>query len=150
MVMVAPLFGWHFSVVAGGSMEPTIGFGSVAVIQPVEGQDVAVGDIIAFAPPSAPGSSTIHRVVGVEQGGGSVQFRTKGDANDSPDPNLVPAQNVRGRVCLYVPHLGSIINGMRSTTGRALLFGIPAGVIILLELKSIIGVVRGWRVKTGG
>ena len=147
---IAPHFGWHFSILRGGSMEPAIDIGSVAVIQPVEAQTIAVGDIIEFAPPSATNGTTIHRVVEVVDEGGSLQFRTKGDANETADPYLVPAQNVEGGVWLCVPYLGHIIDDIRTPLGRALLFGIPAFLIILLELKSIFSVARDWRLRIGG
>lgn len=139
---VGPRFGWHVTMVGGGSMEPAIATGSAAVVQPVNAQNIAVGDVISFAPPSAPAAATIHRVVDVIAEDGALLFRTQGDANNAPDPYLVPAQNVKGRVMLAVPYVGYVLNGIGTPLGRSLLFGIPALFLIVYELRNISAEVR--------
>lgn len=134
---MAPRFGWQVTVVGGGSMKPAIATGSVAVIQPVDAQSIAVGDVISFAPPSAPAAATIHRVVEVFAEGGTLQFRTQGDANDTPDPYVVPAQNVNGWLRLSVPYAGYVLSGIGTPLGRSLLFGVPALLLIAYEIRSI-------------
>lgn len=145
--VVAPRFGWHVTVVSGGSMQPAIATGSVAVGQPVDVHDIAVGDAILFAPPSAPATVTIHRVVEVFAQGGTLQFRTQGDANDAPDPYVVPAQNVKGRVRLTVPYLGYALSGIGTPVGRSLLFGVPALLLIAHELHRIGAELRARRAR---
>lgn len=134
---MAPRFGWHVTVVGGGSMEPAIATGSVVVVQPVDTQSIAAGDVVLYAPPSAPGTTTIHRVVEVVVENGALQFRTQGDANDAPDPSLVPAQNVKGQVRLSVPYAGYVVYFIRTPLGLGLLIGMPAALIIGIELRNI-------------
>lgn len=142
---MAPRFGWHVTVVGGGSMEPAIAAGGVVVVQPVDTQSIAAGDVVLYAPPSAPGTTTIHRVVEVVVENGALQFRTQGDANDAPDPYLVPAQNVKGQVRLLVPYLGYALSGIGTPLGRSLLFGVPALMLIAYELRNVCVAVRARR-----
>ena len=137
-MLLAPRFGWQLSSIRGGSMEPTLGDGSMAVVQPVETDAIAAGDIVEYASPSAPSETVIHRVVEVVEEGGLLQFRTQGDANNSPDPYLVAPQSIRGRVMLCIPYLGYVMEYVGTPLGRGLLFGIPAVLIILFEARRIV------------
>ncbi|MEM2685836.1 MAG: signal peptidase I, partial [Candidatus Bathyarchaeia archaeon] len=51
-------------------------------------------------------SPVVHRVVEVVLENGVVYFKTKGDANGSEDPWLLPAENVIGRLLYRIPYLG--------------------------------------------
>ncbi len=66
-------------------MEPTLPVHSLILVQEVRPKDVRVGDIITFDPPG-PTPRVTHRVVDRGRVGGSRwYFRTKGDANPTPD-----------------------------------------------------------------
>jgi signal peptidase len=81
--VVALFIGGHFSVIMTGSMEPTIPVGSIVTIKKVNPEYVKVGDIITF---KAGESTVMHRVIDKIVENGSYYFRTKGDANEVPDP----------------------------------------------------------------
>lgn len=147
LVILAPRFGWQVSMVYSGSMEPALDVGGVAVVRPVDPQAIKAGDVISYAPPTDTSIRVTHRVIEVVQGGDSLMFRTKGDANEDPDAYAVPAQNVVGRVWICVPYLGYLIDYIRTPLGFGLLIGIPAALLILIELKSIFSLVRGSRQK---
>jgi signal peptidase len=87
-VTVAAAAAWHDLAplaVTSGSMEPTLPIHSMILVQEVRPKDVRVGDIITFDPPGTTPRVT-HRVVDRERVGGSRwYFRTKGDANPTPD-----------------------------------------------------------------
>jgi signal peptidase len=135
-VIIAPHFGWRCDIVYGGSMEPAMDVGSLAVIRPVDPQDVEAGDIITY---KWRGESRLmtHRVVEVANNDGAVTFTTKGDANEEPDTWAVPPEDVVGRVWFSVPYAGHAIHNMRTPLGLWLLIGIPATIIILMELRNI-------------
>ena len=135
-VIMAPRFGWHLNIVYGGSMEPAMDVGSLAVIPPVDPQDVEVGDIITF---KWRGSSalTTHRVVDVANSDGSLMFTTKGDANEDPDSYGVPPEDVVGRVWMSVPYAGYVMDYIKTPLGFGLLIGIPAALIIGMESRNI-------------
>ena len=146
-IFIAPRFGWHLDIVYGGSMESAIKLGSLAVIQPVDPQTVKVGDIITYRSGAESTTVTTHRVVEVIRGEDSLMFHTKGDANEDPDAYAVPAENVAGRMWLSVPYAGYVMDFVRKPLGFGLLIGIPAALIIGIELKNIFNAVRDLRRK---
>lgn len=136
-IFVGPKFGWHVDTVYGGSMEPAIKLGSLAVIKPVEPETVSEGDIITFAAPTENSVIITHRVTQVIDGESGLMFSTKGDANEEPDAYTVPAENVLGRVWISIPYAGYFTDFTRSRLGFGLLIGIPAAIIIGIELRNI-------------
>ena len=93
-VYVAPHIGWRVNAVLSGSMEPALKVGSLVVTRPVEPDKVEVGDMITFNPVSVGENMITHRVIGIAMNS-PIHFATKGDANDKPDPFMVPEQNLR-------------------------------------------------------
>ena len=94
-----------FIVVASGSMSPALEVGDLIIVQGIPPADIQIGDIIVFDPPQ--GSRTIHRVTRIQTlPNGTIQFKTKGDANPNEDLRWVPEQNVHGRVLYRIPYLG--------------------------------------------
>ena len=145
-VIIAPHFGWRCDIVYGGSMEPAMDVGSLAVIRPVDPQDVEAGDIITYKW-GDPGRLITHRVVEVANADGSLTFTTKGDANEDPDPWAVPPEGVVGRAWFSVPYAGYAIHFVKTPLGFWLLIGIPAAIIIGFELRNIFIAVRDTRRK---
>ena len=105
---VLSLVGWAPTVVTTGSMSPALPPG--AIIQVDDGIDIDTllpGAVITFDNPAIDGMRVTHRITGVEQVDGILTgFRTKGDANSSPDSTIVPVANVQGVARLVVPGAG--------------------------------------------
>lgn len=140
-VFVLPLaFGWRLVVVLSGSMEPALPVGALIVTEPVDPAHVSVGDIIFYRAPIEPDVMITHRVVEVLDGD-SPGFRTQGDANEEEDNFIVPAENATGRVRLSVPRVGYILSHtgqfVRTRLGLGLLMGLPAGLLIAMEIKNL-------------
>ncbi|MGE0133959.1 MAG: signal peptidase I [Dehalococcoidia bacterium] len=139
-VALAPrLLGWQFIIVAGQSMEPSIQYGSVAVVERISGVEAKPGDVITFVD-SGSGGLVTHRVLGYV--GDSPSLLTKGDNNTDADPLPVPVGNVRGRFLFEVPHVGSIAHWMRSPEGYLAAAVVPGSLVILFELVSIVRTLR--------
>ena len=120
-----PLVGRQSIVIGGGSMEPTLGLGSAIVIRPVDPASLAVGDIVSMQ--VGPERTTYtHRIVAVVDRADGRWIRTKGDANAAPDPTLVPAGAVLGRVELVIPYAGYLLA----------LLSLPLGVMFVLGLAA--------------
>ena len=115
-------------VVGGGSMEPTIPLGSAVMAVPVAATDLAVGDIVSLRAGEQHAVFT-HRIIRLAERDGAVWLETKGDANAAPDPSLVPATDVIGRVGLSIPLAGYLVRVMSSIQG--VLFLVSLGVFIL-------------------
>ncbi len=141
LLAAAPrLFGLHFVIVAGGSMEPTIAFGSVAIMRDIEDTStLEVGDIIEYVAPDTHHVTT-HRIIGIEDGGRA--FTTRGDANNVQDKLPVPAEDVMARYQYAVPELGSILHRAHSREGYLALVLVPGSLVILFELLSIVRMLR--------
>jgi signal peptidase len=137
LALLAPHFGWRADTVLSGSMEPALPVGCVQVTKPVEPAEIKVGDIITFRSPTN-GKLMSHRVAAVEEGE-SYQFRTKGDANEDVDPYLVPSENVVGRVCFKVAHVGRVVEYLKSPLGFIML-GLVGMALIVAEVSTMLDV----------
>ncbi len=141
-LVVGPmLLPYRLFTVATGSMAPTLPVGSVIVLRPVDSSAVKIGDIITFHRPDNPAILVTHRVMAIEDQGGQPVFVTKGDANGTPDAWRVPATDKGWRYAFTIPYLGPTLDFFSSTTGRALLIGVPLVALALLGLAWL------WRVE---
>lgn len=118
-------------VVQSGSMEPTISTKSIVVTAPTS--SYTAGDVVTFKQSGREQVLVTHRVVKAENG----QLTTKGDANEGVDSEIVPAQDVVGKVIFSVPFVGSIISFAQTQVGFMILVVIPAVAIVYSELLNI-------------
>jgi signal peptidase len=121
----APFVGRQSIVIGGGSMEPAIHLGSAIVVRPVDPATLAVGDIVSMQIGPERTMFT-HRIVDVVDRPDGRWIRTRGDANAEPDPTLVPATAIIGRVELSIPYAGYLLA----------LLSLPVGVIFVLGLAA--------------
>jgi signal peptidase len=127
-----PLTGRTTFVVAGPSMEPAIHQGSAIVVEPVAAADLRVGDLVSMRVGPEQAIFT-HRIVRVVERADGLWLETKGDANEAPDPALVPAGAVVGRVSLAISGIGYVIAALSTSSGLLLAAGL-AGVLLALIL----------------
>ena len=108
-------------VVPSESMVPTLNVGDIVIVKGVDAKTIAIGTIIIF---QSPGGSIdiIHRVIGINEVGGTLYFATKGDHNPSPDPWSpgVPEQNVKGVLVGKIPYVGYITLALQGPLGVVL------------------------------
>lgn len=94
--------------VVSNSMKPKFERGDLIFIKGVDSPDqIKVGDIIVFRLQNE-SITKVHRVIEVINQDDQVLFRTKGDANSSPDPSPVSFEEVKGKVLFWIPKLGYI------------------------------------------
>ncbi|MBF8982470.1 signal peptidase I [Lutibacter sp. B2] len=97
------VFPMYPSVIATGSMEPSIKPGDVIIVKKMDGNDTKVGDVIQFRR----GSIWIsHRVIEIKKDDKEKRYRTKGDNNSGPDVELVKPELIKGKVIYVVPKIG--------------------------------------------
>jgi len=130
--------GWRMGNVVSGSMEPTVGVGSMVLTRPTSVSAIEEGDIIAFKSEDNGDSMVIHRVVDISYTAKVAQFRTKGDANIHEDRQLVPADSIEGRVILCVPRAGNVVTFLGSPQGIGLMLIVPVALLTY-------GIFRGGR-----
>lgn len=129
VILGAWAFGYRPVVVTSGSMEPVVRTGDVVITKPTDVDD-DLGDqtVIDFIDP-ATDERRLHRVIEVTRAG----YRTKGDANQSPDPQLVPPDHVRGAGFILAPYVGYVtIWTDRGEWGR-----LAAAAAVLLALSAM-------------
>ena len=139
---VVPLTGRQTIIIGGESMEPSIHIGSAIIVAPVAAADLRVGDVVSLRA-GDDNSLFTHRIVEVVDQPDGRWIRTKGDANSSPDPTLVHASAVEGRVQLAIPLAGYLIALLSIPTGVLFLIGLAATLLAAvwllesLELDSL-------------
>jgi signal peptidase len=142
--VVPALTGGPTYVVGGGSMEPTIPIGSVVVDVPASPSDVAVGNIVSIEVGPQRAVFT-HRIVRTIDRNGVLWIETRGDANPTPDPSIIPASDITGRVATWIPYLGYPIQLMSSLVG--VVFLLSVGMVTLVGawlLESLEEDQRAW------
>lgn len=127
----------HAYVVLSDSMSPAIHAGDVVVVGAAEPSEIEEGDVITFDRPGGDEQLVTHRVVEVLQEDGQTKFRTKGDANEEADQQLVPASAVVGVVWFHIPVIGYVVQFGSSDLGTLLLVVVPAVLLILHEVYSL-------------
>jgi signal peptidase I len=120
---ILPFFGGTTLVVAGPSMGEAAPIGSAIILTPVDPADLAVGDIVSMRVGSRSAVFT-HRIIRIAELNGEVWIETKGDANPEPDPSIVPASAVLGRVSLALPNVGYLLALLSTMTGLAFVVGL--------------------------
>lgn len=100
------MLGCQVTVVAGGSMRPTMDVGDVIVVVQTPAEKIGEGDIIQYWKSGFDAPIT-HRVIEVKNSGGALIVVTKGDANNAPDePILVTPRQKLLKVVFTIPKVG--------------------------------------------
>lgn len=138
-IVAVRLSGLATYIVTGGSMEPNIHKGSLAVVQPVDPTEIAIGDIITFQQYD---QTTTHRVIAITPSDAGLVFKTKGDANPVADPEDKTFPGKVGIVRSAVPVAGSIASSLQAywrlllTLVAAITFFSCAGALVLRKGPS--------------
>lgn len=131
----APRLGYNMHPVLSGSMEPALRVGGVVITQLIKVDEVKKGDVISY---KIDEQRITHRVIEVSKAGGKVQFQTKGDANEEPDPYaVIPKGEKVPKVVYFVPYFGFLAGFLKHKTNFFLLIGIPAVCLVALYLWDI-------------
>lgn len=146
--------GYNLYAITSGSMEPAIKTGSLIYVTKFKPEDLKKGDIITFYITDANKNKVVvtHRIYDLKQeitynaakGNKSkkpsldIVIKTKGDANSNVDGEAIRLGQVLGKYSYAVPYLGFIVSFSRTPGGFALLIIIPAVILILLEVISVI------------
>jgi signal peptidase len=124
-------------VVLSGSMEPALGTGDVSVVRTIAPLDARPGDVVTFRDPDDSERLITHRVREMHVQGGTVVFRTRGDANTASERWQVASKEEIGRVVYRIPKLGWVLMYARSKGLFVLMLGGALALLLVLELTSI-------------
>lgn len=127
--------GWKVLVVTSGSMNPTIPPGALVGVRPVSPEQVGTGDIITF---HRNGSAELvtHRVTSIIYAAKGMEIHTKGDANVSQDPGVIPAEALVGRAEFAVPHVGYAVNRIATPWGAGAAAALVGTVLLAPSRKK--------------
>lgn len=136
---IGPRFGRYRTLtVLSGSMTPGIPIGAMIVDTPERPDQLRVGQVISYEIPVEDHRVESHRVVEILKGGDHPIFKTKGDANTSPDPwTAVVTSPTIWRLRAVVPHAGWMILDLRTPLfHKTLVWGVPAllGLLWLIDI----------------
>ena len=132
-----------YSVVTD-SMAPTLNRGDVVFVKQTEFENLNEGDIVTVCFADGSGYFT-HKIVSIDYFAGAI--RTKGDANESEDPQASMSEQIMGRMWYSVPYLGYFsiaVNEMNIITISVIL----AVVLIIITGASVLVSKKGK--KRGG
>ena len=107
---IPSVFGYSVLVIASPSMTGAIEAGDAIIIK--NSNSYAVGDVITYFPADESFSVT-HRIVRME----GDKFYTKGDANQSEDPDPVLIEQIAGKVTVKLDKVGYFIEWLKSPVG---------------------------------
>ncbi len=145
-MLAFPIFGNQALIVRSGSMEPTIGVGSVVVVRQSNTSTYQEGDVISFRYDKD--TIITHRIFEViKSPNGNISYKTKGDANEEEDNWVVASEDILGRNYFTIPEFGKLLAFARSKYGFPLLIIFPSSLVILLEIVSIIKEVKKGKKK---
>lgn len=134
-LIILPIFGKKAFIVRTGSMSPLIKAGDLVVTTPAS--VYRIGNIIAFHDIQNPKTIITHRIVDLETRDNQIFYKTKGDANNTPDINLVLQKNIIGQGVMGFPYLGKVFAFARSRQGFPLMVIFPSLIVIFSELANI-------------
>jgi signal peptidase I len=101
--------GGRWFVVSTASMGEAAPVGTLVLTQAVAADELSVGEIITFRPPTAPGQVYTHRIEAITASG---TLSTRGDANGATDPWELGGSDVIGRAVAVLPAVGHAIRAL--------------------------------------
>jgi signal peptidase I len=137
-------FGYGFSPILTGSMEPLAKPGDVFLTRLQSAEDLKVGEIIAVNN-QVTGSYYSHRIIEIRDYNGALRIITKGDSNESADrdPYIVSRNGQISLVVKTIPYIGRPMVYMNTVHGRQtaasfLVIANILGLFALLFRKKIV------------
>ena len=128
------VFGYRFYYIQRPSMEPDVPVGAAIFTKITDPGEIKVGDVITYY---LGDTRVSHQVIEIQSAGEGMQelwFRTKGVANEEPDPELVPAEAVAGVMVLCIPGLGFVMSWIGEHMMMTLwLFGLICVLCVLVQ-----------------
>jgi signal peptidase len=133
------ILGYEILEVLSGSMEPHIQTGSVIAVKPgIDKSLLKVGDIVTYKTTDNPNMLITHRVIEVQNKGTQRLFTTKGDANDAPDRQPIPDEQIVAKyINITIPYVGYFIHFEKTTAGIITLLIVPGTILVMWQVLSL-------------
>jgi signal peptidase I, archaeal type len=121
------------------SMQSVYPQGTLVFTKPVDPENLVVGNDIMFYRDAT--TTVFHRIVEIHEdftGNNQRAFVTKGVDNERVDSNILPADNVIGKVVFFIPHVGKISENLRSQL-PAVIIALVSGILFSFFLSITFG-----------
>lgn len=125
------ILGHRLYIVESGSMLPALRINSMIIAKELPASEIEVGDILSFYGKNADVRIT-HRVVEIQNDGEA--FITRGDANNTNDPNPVTKDRVIGKIVFSIPLIGLIFKALSNPIAIAIIVLIGIAWILIPKL----------------
>lgn len=131
------IFGCSFFIIVSGSMEPNLNIYDIAITSSSHTNQIKQGDIIAF---HSSDRVILHRVYSIENNNGVIQYKTKGDNNNTVDFDLVNQSDIIGKYKIKIPYVGKLLLYIRNNPiiGFAILLLLLLIFILFKNLNKLI------------
>ncbi|MFZ1324388.1 MAG: signal peptidase I [Candidatus Saccharimonadales bacterium] len=136
LAVVTRIQGGNLLSVQSGSMSPYLNKGDLISVKNVAANKLKAGDVVTYTSPLNAKQSITHRIVELPSWSNGQQFVTKGDANESPDPQIT-GKDILGKLSYSAPLLGYLVDFTREPLGLIIIIYLPALCIIIGELRRL-------------
>lgn len=136
LILGSKLLGYQMFTVLSGSMEPEYPVGSLIIVKDIEPSELEVGDVITFKLGSS--TTATHRIIEIlhDDNQNSLEFRTKGDANDIEDSDPVEESRIIGKPVLTIPEAGARASKLQSPEGKKKTIAVFAALILFVFVSD--------------
>ncbi len=115
-----------------GDKKDSFAAGDLIFTVKARADELKVDDVISFMAGSV---VVTHRIVEVQTAeDGSIQWITKGDANNAEDGSPVSESKLVGKYLAHIPCLGSVVLFMQTPLGMTLFIGVPLLGFIIYDI----------------
>ena len=137
---VPTFFGYSFSIVITGSMEPDIKVGEFLIVKETPLEEIGEGNDILFTAKSGTiaGERVVHRVIEVGTDADGLYFRTKGTNNAVADTEVVRADNFIGKAVAHSAFLGAVVSFFSNTYTIVAVMMLLSAPFIVKQIVKII------------
>ena len=131
------IFNYRLFSVASGSMAPKYVIGDVILCKEVDLRTLKIGDDITYLGTSGTFKDKVvtHRIFGIEEVDGKLEFQTKGIASTRVDP-IVKEEQVYGKIVLELKALSWLYKFITTPNGFYICIFIPITILIGSEIIS--------------
>lgn len=129
---VPDIFGYKILQVMSGSMSGEFETGDTILIKEIKDEsDLKIGDVITYQ--VTENTLVTHRIINITKFGETLEYTTKGDANNTEDNEKILFSDIEGKYVKKLRLISKLISFMQKTYGMIITFTIP----ILLIMWTI-------------
>ncbi len=129
---VPDIFGYKILQVMSGSMSGEFETGDTILIKEIKDEsDLKIGDVITYQ--VTENTLVTHRIINITKFGETLEYTTKGDANNTEDNEKILFSDIEGKYVKKLRLISKLISFMQKTYGMIITFTIP----ILLIMCTI-------------